>query len=374
MPEYEFGKIVKPIILKNKIVTVVGARPQFIKAAALSRELLKHDNIEEIIIHTGQHFNDNMSKIFFDEMSIPTPKYNLDINGVSHGVMTGRMLEAIENILQAEKPNLVIVYGDTNSTLAGVLAAKKLHIKVAHVEAGLRSYNMDMPEEINRILTDRISDYLFCPTQNAVQNLIEEGFNNFACKIFNVGDVMQDAALFYSQESSIKSTILRTLSFKNFILCTLHRAENTDSTERLLSIITSLNKINETTPIILPLHPRTKKMIENLDVDTKLNIIEPVGYHDMIELLKYCSLVITDSGGLQKEAYFFKKKCITLRNETEWVELVEYGVNILSDVKEENLVSNVEKMLAKEANFEVNLYGNGNASSLICSELLKLFN
>lgn len=357
-----------------KIVTIVGARPQFIKAAALSRVFLKYGEIEEIIVHTGQHFDENMSAIFFDEMEIPIPKYNLNINSIGHGAMTGRMLEGIEKILLIEKPNLLLVYGDTNSTLAGALAAKKLHIKVAHVEAGLRSFNMNMPEEINRILTDRISDYLFCPTTIAKQNLADEGYTNIDCKIINTGDVMQDAAFFYAQKSATKSQIIKSLPFNNFILCTLHRAENTDDTTRLKCIIESLNKIHETTPILLPLHPRTKSKIDNLKINLKVKIIEPVGYFDMIELLQNCSLVVTDSGGLQKEAYFFKKNCVTLRNETEWTELVEHGVNMLTRINESEILNSVEKMLAKESNFGVNLYGDGNACATICNELLKLNN
>ncbi len=356
---------------KLKIITVIGARPQFIKAAALSRAFLKHDKIEEIIVHTGQHYDKNMSAVFFDEMEIPVPKYNLNINNVGHGAMTGRMLEGIEEILLIEKPNLLLVYGDTNSTLAGALAAKKLHIKVAHVESGLRSFNMNMPEEVNRILTDRISDYLFCPTTTAVKNLTAEGYSTINCKIINAGDVMQDAAIFYAKKSAKKSTIVKSLHFNNFILCTLHRAENTDDPERLACIIESLNKLHETTPILLPLHPRTKSKIEALNIEVKVKIIEPVGYFDMIELLKHCRLVITDSGGLQKEAFFFKKNCVTLRDETEWVELVENGVNMLSNINKNEIISTVQKMVLKESNFDINLYGNGNACATICKELLK---
>lgn len=355
---------------KIKIVTVIGARPQFVKAAALSREFLKHQKIEEVIIHTGQHFDKNMSAIFFEEMEIPHPKYNLDINSVGHGAMTGRMIEGIENILLKEKPQLLLVYGDTNSTIAGVLAAKKLHIKVAHVEAGLRSFNMNMPEEINRILTDRISDFLFCPTQTAVNNLIKEGYENINCKIINCGDVMQDAAMYYAEKSAEKSTLVSSLPFKKYILVTLHRAENTDSPQRLKPIIKALNKIHETTPILLPLHPRTKNKIEALDIELKVKTIDPVGYFDMIELLKNTSLVVTDSGGLQKEAFFFKKNCVTLRDETEWVELIDHEVNVLSKPIEEEIINNIEQMLIKNSNFDINLYGNGEACQLICEEIL----
>lgn len=356
---------------KIKIITIVGARPQFVKAAALSREFAKHENIEEIIVHTGQHFDKNMSDIFFEEMEIPLPKYNLAINSLSHGAMTGRMLEEIEKILIKESPQLLLVFGDTNSTLAGTLAAKKLHIKVAHVEAGLRSFNMNMPEEVNRILTDRVSDYLFCPTDTAVSNLLNEGFENIDAKILNSGDVMQDAALFYAEKSAEKTTIINTIPFDRFILCTLHRAENTDSPERLRSIVTALNEINLTTPIVLPLHPRTKNKLEELNLQLNVKTIDPASYFDMIELLKKCSLVITDSGGLQKEAFFFKKNCVTLRDETEWVELVNNNVNILVGADKEAIISSIETMIHRDSDFSINLYGNGSASKSICNEILK---
>jgi UDP-GlcNAc3NAcA epimerase len=355
-----------------KIITIVGARPQFVKAAALSREFSKYNNIEEIIIHTGQHFDKNMSDVFFDEMEIPQPKYNLAINSVGHGAMTGRMLEGIERILLDEKPDLLLVYGDTNSTIAGALAAKKLHIKVAHVEAGLRSFNMEMPEEVNRILTDRISDYLFCPTQTAVDNLKNEGYDNIKCDIINCGDVMQDAANFYAKKSKEKADIANAINLKEFILCTLHRAENTDDEIRLRSIIEALNEIHKTTPIVLPLHPRTKGKIENLGIELKVKLIDPVGYFDMIELLKKCSLVMTDSGGLQKEAFFFKKNCVTIRDQTEWIELLENDVNILAEAKKESIVNSVNLMLNKKSDFSVDLYGKGLACKNIVNEILKL--
>ncbi|MBL4594076.1 MAG: UDP-N-acetylglucosamine 2-epimerase (non-hydrolyzing) [Flavobacteriales bacterium] len=355
-----------------KIITIVGARPQFVKAAALSREFSKHNNIEEIIVHTGQHFDKNMSDVFFQEMEIPKPKYNLNINSVGHGAMTGRMLEGIEKILLDEKPDLLLVYGDTNSTIAGALAAKKLHIKVAHVEAGLRSFNMEMPEEINRILTDRISDFLFCPTETAIDNLKNEGYDNIECEIINCGDVMQDAATFYAQNSKEKAKIANTINFDEFILCTLHRAENTDDEVRLKSIIEALNKIHKTTPIVLPLHPRTKGKIENLNIKLEVKLIDPVGYFDMIELLKKCSLVMTDSGGLQKEAFFFEKNCVTMRDQTEWVELLKNDVNVLVEAKTEKIINAVSLMLNKKSDFSVDLYGNGMACENITKKLLKL--
>ena len=356
----------------KKILSVLGARPQFVKAAAVSRVIKSTKGLEECIVHTGQHFDANMSDIFFEEMDIPKPNYNLNINSLGHGAMTGRMLEGIEKILQKEKPDVVMIYGDTNSTIAGALAAKKLHIKVAHVEAGLRSYNIKMPEEVNRILTDRISDILFCPTETACSNLEKEGFDNFNIKIVQNGDVMQDAAMYYAKYSASKSNIIKTLGVKSYILGTIHRAENTDDPQRMKSIVNALNVISEKIEIVLPLHPRTKKILAKLNLDLNVKIIEPVGYFDMIELIKNSSLVITDSGGLQKEAFFFKKHCVTLRDETEWVELIENGYNILAGSNEDLIQTNIEKMLKKQSDFDQNLYGRGKASQLIAEELLKL--
>jgi UDP-GlcNAc3NAcA epimerase len=354
-----------------KILTVIGARPQFVKAAALSREFAKHDEVEEILVHTGQHFDANMSDIFFDEMEIPKPKYNLDINSVGHGAMTGRMLEGIEDILIKEKPDLLLVYGDTNSTIAGALAAKKLHIKVAHVEAGLRSFNMEMPEEVNRILTDRISDYLLCPTQTAIDNLMNEGYKNINTIIEKTGDVMQDAANFYAQRSKQKSTIVKELNLDNYILTTLHRAENTDDKDRLSNIVNALNQIHQTIcPIVLPLHPRTKKKLESFGLELKVKLINPIGYFDMIELIKNSSLVMTDSGGLQKEAFFFKKNCVTIRDQTEWVELITADVNVLVGADKDQIINQTKIMLNKASDFTVDLYGNGMASKNIVETII----
>ena len=352
-----------------KIVTVIGARPQFIKAAVVSRAIAAHKDIKEVIVHTGQHFDTNMSDIFFEEMCIPKPDYNLNVNGLGHGAMTGQMLEKIEAVLLQEKPDWVLVYGDTNSTIAGALAAKKLHIKVAHVEAGLRSFNMDMPEEINRILTDRISDILFCPTETAVNNLKKEGYENINCRIIRNGDVMQDAALFYAGRAVRPKADIP----EDFVLCTVHRAENTDDPERLRNIFSALEEISKTCRVVLPLHPRTKGKLSATCYDTNnshILFIEPVGYLEMVWMLKHCRLVMTDSGGLQKEAYFFDKYCITLRDETEWVELVKYGYNFLAGDDKGKIIS-LYNHISDKNNIEQKtpLYGNGNAGDLIVETL-----
>jgi UDP-GlcNAc3NAcA epimerase len=350
-----------------KIITVIGARPQFIKAAAVSRSINKHKNINEVIVHTGQHFDKNMSDIFFEEMSIPKPNYNLEINSLSHGAMTGRMLEGLENIFIEEKPDFVLVYGDTNSTIAGALAAKKLNIKVAHVEAGLRSFNMNMPEEINRILTDRISDILFCPTDTAIENLKQEGFGNFQSTIVKSGDVMYDAALFYKERARKPQVDLP----EDFILATIHRQENTDNLSRLQNIFKALDFISSQTKIVIPLHPRTKKKLNTANIiPENIIFIEPVGYLEMIWLITHSKLVMTDSGGLQKEAYFFEKPCITLRYETEWVELVKNGFNILAGAEYEKIIASYSQFLKTKPVFDKKLYGEGNASEIIVEKLL----
>lgn len=352
-----------------KILTILGARPQFIKAGSVSREIVNHKEIQEIIVHTGQHYDANMSDIFFQEMQIPKPDYFLGIGGKSHGAMTGQMIEKIEEVAFKEKPDWIVVYGDTNSTLAGALVASKLHIKLAHIEAGLRSFNMKMPEEVNRILTDRVSTILFCPTDAAVQNLKNEGYDNFDCKIVKSGDVMQDGAIFYKNLALKPSCNIKD----DFILCTIHRAENTDDENRLRSIFEALNEIAEEKQIILPLHPRTKKILENLKLNTNhLTLIDPVGYLEMVWLIDNCSLVMTDSGGLQKEAYFFSKHCITLRDETEWVELVECGANVLAGADKRKILEAYKnhKPLAT-IHQSPNLYGGGKASEKIIKKLLE---
>ena len=352
-----------------KILTVIGARPQFIKAATVSRVVSKTEGVSEVIVHTGQHFDANMSDIFFEEMEIPKPDYHFAINGLSHGAMTGQMLEKIEEVILKEKPDWVLVYGDTNSTIAGALAASKLHVKVAHVEAGLRSFNMGMPEEQNRILTDRISTVLFCPTEQAVENLHSEGYKNIDIDIQNVGDVMYDAASFYAQSSSEKASLDKING--DFVLVTCHRAENTDDPERLKGIVESLNEINKTVKVILPIHPRTKKVMEKLGLNFTFDTIAPVGYFDMVELLKGCKFVVTDSGGLQKEAYFFDKPCLTMRDETEWVELVKNGVNTLVGADKNKILKSFEEIMNKEVSFPKGLYGDANAAEKIVEYLFK---
>lgn len=357
-----------------KILTVVGARPQFVKAAVMSRTWKDDLKIDEIIVHTGQHFDANMSEVFFREMDIPHPKYNLDINSLNHGAMTGKMLAGIEELILSEKPDLLLVYGDTNSTLAGALAAKKLHVKVCHIEAGLRSFNMQMPEEVNRILTDRISDILFCPTDSAIENLEKEGFAHFDSEIIKSGDVMQDAALYYAQHSAEKANFDFDLPNEDFVLCTLHRAENTDHPERLKEIVNALNTIHEAMPVVLPLHPRTRKIISNSGLQLNVKVVDPIGYFEMLECLKNCKLVMTDSGGLQKEAYFFGKNCITLRDQTEWVELISGGYNILAEAKADDILMKFEIMRTRTNHFDENLYGGGKAAETIHREILRFFN
>ncbi|MFW6326974.1 MAG: non-hydrolyzing UDP-N-acetylglucosamine 2-epimerase [Bacteroidota bacterium] len=356
----------------SKILTVVGARPQFIKAAALSRAL-RNSRLEEVLVHTGQHFDKNMAEIFFNQMEIPLPKYNLGIHSLSHGAMTGRMLEAIEGVILQEKPSVVVVFGDTNSTVAGALAASKLHVPVAHVEAGLRSFNMRMPEEVNRILTDRISDFLFVPTEAAAKNLLNEGFGNFNARIENTGDVMYDVALYYSKISAGRSSILNDRpDKKSIILTTIHRQENTDDIQRLTSILDALNELSAEFQIVLPLHPRTRNILKQQNIKLKFKPVDPVGYFDIIELLKACSFVVTDSGGLQKESYFFKKQCLVIRDETEWTELVELGYNHLVGSDRQLILEKAGEVKNAKPSFKEKPYGDGNAAGKIVTSLTNL--
>lgn len=359
-----------------KIITIIGARPQFIKAAVVSRAFDKYNKkIEELIVHTGQHYDSNMSDVFFEELNIPKPDYHLGVGGGTHGQNTGRMLEAIETVLLKEQPDWVLVYGDTDSTLSGALAAAKLCIPIAHVEAGLRSFNRNMPEEINRILTDHVSNLLFTPTQLAVNNLNSEGIQKN--KIHNVGDVMFDATLYYSELAKTKSKIHQELSLqgKDYILATVHRAENTDNLEKFTNIIDSLIYSSEENNIVFPLHPRTKAKLNALSLlkkcQNKFTIIDPVGYLDMLLLEKGASVIVTDSGGVQKESYFQNTPCVTIRNETEWVELIENGVNVLVKQNElTNLPIIINSMKVKELDYSSDLYGQGDSSDKIVEFLV----
>ncbi|NYT79779.1 UDP-N-acetylglucosamine 2-epimerase (non-hydrolyzing) [Alcaligenaceae bacterium] len=353
-----------------KLLTVVGARPQFVKAGVVSKAFAAHPSIDEIVVHTGQHYDPNMSDIFFTELQMPRPDYQLNINGSSHGAMTGRMLMEIERIIQDSNPDRVLVYGDTNSTLAGALAAAKLHVPVVHVEAGLRSFNMKMPEEINRVLTDRISDILFCPTETAISNLRNEGISDGNVRVNHCGDVMEDSAKMFAPFSTVPANLE---GYENFVLATLHRAENTDDPVRLAGIIAGLNSIHETiAPVILPLHPRTHAVIQKLGIKLNVQTIEPVGYLDMLGLLKRCSLVITDSGGLQKEAFFFHKACVTVRDQTEWVELIEAGANQLCAPQAEQIIALAQENIGRTISDDGELYGGGKASARIAECLAGL--
>lgn len=374
-----------------KICTIIGARPQFIKAAAVSRAIAaRNENISnpsstsnplpitsdllpitEIIIHTGQHYDEGMSDIFFRELEIPEPLYDLSIGSGSHGVQTGQMLMAIENVLLKEKPDWVLIYGDTNSTLAGALAAAKLHIPIAHVEAGLRSFNRLMPEEINRIVADHLSELLFCPSQVAVNNLAAEGIVK---GVTIVGDVMSDALKFAVRKSKTHNKIIKKLNLRHkaYLLATIHRAENTDHIKRLENIIGALSELARKETVILPLHPRTKKILDNnfpslLTSSSSLNFIDPVGYFDMIALENSARMILTDSGGIQKEAYWLKVPCVTLRDETEWVETVECGWNILTGANKEKIINAVRHFTPPEKH--PSLYGDDHAAEKIIEAL-----
>ncbi len=356
-----------------KICTVVGARPQFIKAAPVSRALA---GVEEILIHTGQHYDSNMSDVFFSELGIPRPNYCLDVGSGSgrHGEQTALMLQGIEKILLEECPDWTLVYGDTNSTLAGALAAAKLNLPLAHIEAGLRSHNRKMPEEINRILTDHASDILFVPSEAGRENLLKEGISEE--KILSVGDVMFDAALYFGERAESQSRILNDLALERggYVLCSIHRAENTDDVARLRAVFSGLNRVAESLPVILPLHPRTKVAIarENFDVDvSRIRFIAPVGYLDMVVLERNARLIATDSGGVQKEAFFYGKPCVTLRDETEWTELVDLGWNLIvspesSEIVAETILSNLDSVGRQGAP-----YGAGNAATAIADRLIR---
>lgn len=329
----------------------------------------------EHLVHTGQHYDQNMSEVFFDEMKIPKPDQVLEFGALSHGAMVGRMLEKIESIVVEQQPAAVVVYGDTNSTLAGAIAGSKLNIPVVHVEAGLRSFEMRMPEEVNRVLTDRISTLLFCPTDVAVENLKRENIDHMReCTISRVGDVMIDAIEYYVGEAEAKSTVIPDLGLipEEFVLVTLHRQENTDSLERLGSLVTGLNELNQSHKIVVPLHPRTKKQLNQFNLELKCRTIDPVGYFDMLQLIRNSGLVVTDSGGLQKEAYWLGKHCVTMRDQTEWVELVKLGSNVLVGANGERLVTEAKQRFGQQVMRSNSIYGAGDAGGKIYNEICKL--
>lgn len=352
-----------------KVVTVLGARPQFIKAAPVSRAL-QGAGIQEVIIHTGQHFDAGMSDIFFEELGIPEPTHHLGVSGGGHGAMTGAMLQALEPLLEAEKPDWVLVYGDTNSTLVGALTASKLHIPVAHVEAGLRSFNRKMPEEQNRIVTDHLSDLLFTPTETATARLREEGIPDE--RILQVGDVMFDAALYYSEQAEKHSSALAQHGLERcgYVLATVHRAENTEDPLRLQAIMEGLDTTClDVKPVVLPLHPRTRAALEHNGLNPQnILLIEPVGYLDMVALERHAAVIVTDSGGVQKEAYFHGVPCVTLRDETEWVELVELGWNYVAPPNHTDITLATKHALNRTGT-DARPYGDGNAAARIAGKL-----
>lgn len=377
-----------------KIVTIIGARPQIIKAAALSRAIKNKfsNSIIEIIVHTGQHYDENMSQVFFDELGIPAPNYNLNVGSGSHGKQTATMISGIEEILMQEKPQAIVLYGDTNSTLAGAIAASKIHVPVVHIEAGLRSFNKSMPEEINRIICDHVSTLLFSPTKTGYRNLVNEGFNPKNTKpfradnpkIYHSGDVMYDNSLHFSEVAEKKTNVIakNNLVKNNFILATIHRNNNTDEPVRLNALFNALYKISEQNQldVLLPLHPRTSKLLEfNLDQELHqkikasqhFKIIQPVSFLEMIALEKNCKIVMTDSGGVQKEAFYFEKPCVILRPETEWVELVECGAAIITDAFEKKIIEAFSSLTLKSGMQFPKLYGDGKAAEFICGEILE---
>lgn len=375
-----------------KIVTVIGARPQIIKAAALSRAIKEHfkKEVNEIIVHTGQHYDDNMSQVFFDELGIPQPDYNLGVGSASHGVQTARMIEGIEEILLKEKPDYLVLYGDTNSTVAGAIAASKIHVPIVHIEAGLRSFNKSMPEEINRICCDHCSTLLFSPTATGFKNLIKEGFNpdnkrRFTIDnpgIYHCGDVMYDNSKYFANIADTKSQILdkEGLRGTGYMLCTIHRDNNTDQPERLNAIFKALLKISECKMVVLPLHPRTSKLLNtNLENDLydkitnnkNIKILPPASFLDMIVLERHAQMVVTDSGGVQKEAFFFQKPCLILRSETEWKEIVECGAAVITDADENKIIDSFNNFVENPPHKFPEIFGDGKAAEFICKEMLE---
>jgi len=379
---------------KKKIISIIGARPQIIKSSAISRAIrTKFQNeIEELIVHTGQHYDENMSEVFFEELQIPKPHFNLNVGSGSHGAQTAKMIEGLENIFLAEKPDAVVVYGDTNSTIAGGLAAAKIHIPIVHIEAGLRSFNKAMPEEINRIACDHFSTLLFTPTVTGLENLRKEGFsttiNSKATidlpNVYLCGDIMYDNSMYFSEISDEKSTILKNndLSKDNYVLCTIHRDSNTDIAANLNSIFRALIHISESKSlkIVLPIHPRTKgKMEELMDKELlqkltnsgSILIIPPAGFLDIIALEKNARIIISDSGGLQKESFFFQKPCIILREQTEWIEIVENGNALLAGSDFDKIIDSFNLLYNKTNYSYPAFYGDGDAASFICQKIVE---
>ena len=377
-----------------KIITIIGARPQIIKAAALSRAIQQHyaGHIQEVIVHTGQHYDDNMSQVFINELGIPQPDYNLHVGSASHGLQTARMIEGIEQILVDEKPNCIVLYGDTNSTLAGAVAASKIHVPVVHIEAGLRSFNKSMPEEINRIVCDHCSTLLFSPTRTGFDNLAREGFmmDNGGPytidnpKVYHCGDIMYDNSLYFSSIADQKVDLLQRLGLENkpYVLTTLHRDSNTDHSERLNAILDAILTLSTDIDVVLPMHPRTRKMVHLLVDPEKTNrlmqnkniqIIEPVSFLEMIQLEKHAKMVMTDSGGVQKESYFFKKPCVILRPETEWVEIVETGAAILVDADNEKILNYSHRYLQQPPVDFPEIFGDGHAAEFMLQKMLDSF-
>ena len=375
-----------------KLVTIIGARPQIIKAAALSRAIKTHfsGKIQEVIVHTGQHYDDNMSQVFFDELGIPHPDYNLHVGSASHGVQTARMTEGIEELLIKEQPDFIVLYGDTNSTLAGAVAAAKIHVPIIHIEAGLRSFNKSMPEEINRIVCDHCSTLLFSPTLAGVENLKREGFpmdNDGPYtidnpKVYHCGDIMYDNSLHFADIAEEKTDIIQRLALagKPFILATIHRDSNTDHPERLNAIFDALIQLSKETQVVLPLHPRTAKLLKtNLDSEKQtqifnspsISLIPPVSFLEMIALERHAQLVMTDSGGVQKEAYFFQKPCIILRPETEWVEIVETGNAILADADKRRILEAWEHFKGNPPTVFPEIFGDGHAAEFMLEQMLR---
>lgn len=378
----------------KKIVTIIGARPQIIKSAAISRAIDKEfsQELKEIVVHTGQHYDENMSEIFFDEMGIPKPQYNLGVGSGSHARQTAEMLIGIEDILEKENPDALVVYGDTNSTLAGATAAAKMNIPVVHIEAGLRSYNKSMPEEVNRVVCDHLSTLLFSPTKSGFLNLKKEGFsetntppfNPDNSKIYHCGDIMYDNSLFFSELADDKNSVISEFGLNEtpFFLSTIHRGSNTDNAENLNEIFEAFLEVmekNQDKILVLPLHPRTKNCMDKylskdtlskVEANSRIKIIPPVSFFNIIALEKNCEMVITDSGGLQKEAFFFKKPCVILRPETEWVEIVENGNAIITDYHKDKIINAVQHFSNNTNLSYPDFYGNGRAAEFICGEIV----